>query len=75
MLVTFDLLEYRDEVLQVFSNRCNFMWSVFHRFPKIMKLDARFSKLESNGDDSYAWNQLAASSKKRSESECTVGSN
>jgi hypothetical protein len=39
-----------------------------------VKLDASFSKLESNRDDSYAWIQLAASYKTRSESECTVGS-
>jgi hypothetical protein len=74
MLVTFDLRKYGDEVLQVFSNRRNLMRSVLHRFPEIVKLDASFSKLESNRDDSYAWIQLAASYKTRSESECTVGS-
>jgi hypothetical protein len=58
--VRFDLLKHRDEVLQVFLDRCNLVRSIFNRFPEIVKLDASFSELESNGNNGYTWIQLAA---------------
>lgn len=52
ILVGLNPLEDRDEVLQVFFDRCNLVWSIFNGFPKPVKLDAGFCKLESNGNNS-----------------------
>lgn len=48
ILIRFNSLEDRDEILQVFFNSCNLGWSVFDRVPESVKLDTGFSKLESN---------------------------
>lgn len=48
----FNFLKHRDEVLQVFLNCYNLKWGVFNGLPKPVKLDASFSELESNRDNS-----------------------
>jgi hypothetical protein len=54
MSTRFDPLKHRYKVLQVFFNRRNLVWSIFDRFPELVKLDTVFGELEGNGDNSYA---------------------
>jgi hypothetical protein len=59
VIARFDSLKYRDEELQIFFDRCDFVRSVFNRLPKTVKLDARFSKLNPKGNNSYTCIQSA----------------
>jgi hypothetical protein len=59
IFVGFNSLKHRDEELQIFFDRCDFVWSIFNRPPKTMKLDARFSKLNPKGNNPYTFIQSA----------------
>jgi hypothetical protein len=59
IFVGFNSLKHRDEELQIFFDRCDFVWSIFNRLPKTMKLDARFSKLNPKGNNPYTFIQSA----------------
>jgi hypothetical protein len=59
IFVRFNSLKYSDEELQIFFDRCDFVWSIFDGLPKTMKLDARFSKLNPKGNNPYTCIQSA----------------
>jgi hypothetical protein len=59
IFVRFDSLKNRDKELQIFFDRCDFVWSIFNRLPKTVKLDAGFSKLNPKGNNPYTCIQSA----------------
>jgi hypothetical protein len=59
IFVRFNSLKYRDEELQIFFDRCDFVWSIFNGLPKTVEFDARFSKLNPKGNNPHACIQSA----------------
>jgi hypothetical protein len=72
IFVGFDSLKYRNEKLQIFFDRCDFVWSILNRLPKTMEFDTRFSELNPKGNNPYTYIQSAGTAIGRLERSRTI---
>jgi hypothetical protein len=52
IIIRLDSLEDRYQIAQILVDGCDFMWCIFNRLPESVELDTRFSKLNSDGNNS-----------------------